>query len=317
MPKEESRDPYPMTSAAAKAMMQSSTTHEQPYNDNSNHSNPPNSNNDIMNSMSSWQSTRISTHWNSKQHNSHSNHEDMEMGTTTSLTNPTTKTRMEWLEDEEDEEDDVIPSSHASKRFFFFFSSSSFWNRNKLFKRMYGDIEMDDVIQSLSLSATLFFLIGGYWLLRSLKDPVLTALCGVQAIPKAKMLSVVIVLLVVFIYNSCIDFVHASHGRYHMHQLFYVFGMFYFAMFAGIAFLLNTEAYGLEHVTVPSESRILGWVSYCTIESFGSVMVSLFWSFVNSNVSLEAAKSTYGFIVAAAQVGSILGPTGKLSCILG
>jgi AAA family ATP:ADP antiporter len=59
----------------------------------------------------------------------------------------------------------------------------------------------------------------------------------------------------------------------------------------------------------PSPWRILGWVSYCSIESFGSVMVSLFWSFANSNISLETAKASYGVMVATAQVGSILGPT--------
>ena len=38
-------------------------------------------------------------------------------------------------------------------------------------------------------------------------------------------------------------------------------------------------------------------------------MVSLFWSFANSNFSLETAKASYGVMVATAQVGSILGPT--------
>ena len=48
-------------------------------------------------------------------------------------------------------------------------------------------------------------MIGGYWLLRSLKDPVLTALCGVSSIPKAKMLSVFVVLGVVAVYNHLLD----------------------------------------------------------------------------------------------------------------
>jgi AAA family ATP:ADP antiporter len=50
-------------------------------------------------------------------------------------------------------------------------------------------------------------------------------------------------------------------------------------------------------------------VSYCAIESFGSIFVSLFWSFVNSTVSLEHAKASYGLIIAGAQIGAILGPT--------
>jgi len=65
---------------------------------------------------------------------------------------------------------------------------------------------------------------------------------------------------------------------------------------------------GLENQQ-PDPSRILGWISYCSIESFGSVMVSLFWSFANSSFSLETAKASYGVMVATAQIGSILGPT--------
>ena len=54
---------------------------------------------------------------------------------------------------------------------------------------------------------------------------------------------------------------------------------------------------------------IAGWVSYCAIESFGSICVSLFWAFVNSSVNVETAKSAFGLIIAGANLGSIIGPT--------
>ena len=38
-------------------------------------------------------------------------------------------------------------------------------------------------------------------------------------------------------------------------------------------------------------------------------MVSLFWSFANSNFNLKQAKRSFGIMVAVAQVGSIIGPT--------
>ena len=31
----------------------------------------------------------------------------------------------------------------------------------------------------------------------------------------------------------------------------------------------------------------IGWFSYCAIESFGSIGVSLFWAFVNATIDLE------------------------------
>jgi AAA family ATP:ADP antiporter len=173
----------------------------------------------------------------------------------------------------------------------------------KIYKRLYGDkLPVSEMLRTLCLATTLFFMIGGYWLLRSLKDSVLMALCGVQAIPKAKMLSVFVVLFVVSIYNHLLDSPNVAK-----HQLFYIFGSFYFVLFTIISFLLMNEDIGLAN-KYQSEGRVLGWVSYCAIESFGSVMVSLFWSFANSNISLETAKASYGVMVATAQLGSIIGP---------
>jgi len=167
-----------------------------------------------------------------------------------------------------------------------------------LFHFLYGPLSTSEILRALRLSVPLFFLIGSYWLLRSLKDPVITAICGVQVIPRAKMLSVIVVLCVVTIYNYLLD-------RVPRHLLFYYFGVFYFFLFSGIAWLLRGE---LEDA-VPDEGRLLGWVSYCCIESFGSLMVSLFWSFTNSITLPSTQKSTYGFLTAVAQIGSILGPT--------
>jgi ATP:ADP antiporter, AAA family len=172
----------------------------------------------------------------------------------------------------------------------------------RVYKRLYGDkLPPSEMLRTLSLATTLFFIIGGYWLLRSLKDTVLISLCGVQAIPKAKMLSVFVVLGVVSVYNKLLD---SSMPK---HQIFYVFGSFYFLLFCSIALMLMNPTIGLAN-KYQSESRILGWMSYCSIESFSSVMVSLFWSFANSNVSLETAKASYGVMVAMAQLGSITGP---------
>ena len=174
-----------------------------------------------------------------------------------------------------------------------------------LHRRVYGDtFPWNDFVRTMVLSSTLFVMIGGYWLLRSLKDVVLAALCGVESIPKAKMLSVFVVLGVVAIYNYLLD---ESNG-FRKEQLFYVFGTFYAVLFTGIAYLLNHPTIGLAN-QVEDPTRLLGWVSYCGIESFGSVMVTLFWSFANSNFNLKQAKRSYGLMVATAQVGSILGPT--------
>lgn len=173
----------------------------------------------------------------------------------------------------------------------------------RIHTRLYGKHHPpSETLRALVLSLTLFVMIGGYWLLRSLKDPVLITLCGITVIPYAKILSVFVVLVFVAVYNRLLD------SDMPKHYLFYIFGTFYLLLFLIISLCLFHPTIGLPNQN-QSPWRILGWISYCSIESFGSIMVSLFWSFANSNFNLEQAKSSYGLLIASGQVGSILGPT--------
>lgn len=52
---------------------------------------------------------------------------------------------------------------------------------------------------------------------------------------------------------------------------------------------------------------LVGWGSYFSIESFGSILVALFWSFTVSVTATDAAKKGFPFIIAGAQFGSIIG----------
>jgi AAA family ATP:ADP antiporter len=169
------------------------------------------------------------------------------------------------------------------------------------FTRLYGKMSWDEKARLFWLAATLFFIIGGYWLLRSIKDPVISSINGVDAIPKAKMLSVVVVTVGVGIYNELYD-------RFEPHQLFYLIGGFYALLFSMIGAALMHPVYGIYN-TEADPTRLLGWVSYCAIESFGSIGVTNFWAFANSVYDLERAKKAYGLLIACAQLGSVAGPT--------
>ena len=71
----------------------------------------------------------------------------------------------------------------------------------KVNRRMNGGIFSfdDDQIRVAWLSITLFFTVGGYWLLRSLKDPIISIIDGVDRIPQAKIASLFVVLFLVVI----------------------------------------------------------------------------------------------------------------------
>lgn len=55
------------------------------------------------------------------------------------------------------------------------------------------------------LSLTLFSIIGGFWLLDSLKDTVLEGTVGLENQPRAKLVSVAVTLLLVIQYNRLVD----------------------------------------------------------------------------------------------------------------
>jgi len=89
------------------------------------------------------------------------------------------------------------------------------------------------------------------------------------------------------------------------HQLFKVICGAYSAIFLATAALLSSTTYGLygpDGAALPaSPTRMLGWVHYFAIESYGSLVVSLFWQYTNSQVNLKEAKTQYGLITAGGQ----------------
>ena len=73
---------------------------------------------------------------------------------------------------------------------------------DKASKKLFGEIPPEDKLRVIWLSGTLFFIVGGYWLLRSLKDPIIATLVGVDRIPQAKIGSLFVVLALVLLCTS-------------------------------------------------------------------------------------------------------------------
>ncbi|MCK4264741.1 hypothetical protein KAW80_00065 [Candidatus Babeliales bacterium] len=171
----------------------------------------------------------------------------------------------------------------------------------RLKKTMFGDIAPVEVKKYLLLALTFFFTIGAYWLLRPLKDGIFFNTVGKDLQPNAKWFSLVIVLFLVFVYNKMIDL-------FEKHKLFYILGIFYSALFFLITYFLAHPTIGLANKAIGSH-RWIGWLVYFSIESFGSLMIALFWSFVASITDANSAKRGFPIVIAGGQVGGILGPT--------
>ncbi|MBD3273219.1 hypothetical protein GF385_02600 [Candidatus Dependentiae bacterium] len=170
----------------------------------------------------------------------------------------------------------------------------------RFFKFFGKDLDEQEIQKFSLLALAFFFTVGGYWLLKTLKDGFFFNFVGGNYQPKAKMLSLVVISILVPIYSKLVD-------HFHRHQLFYIIGSFYAAFF-GLVSIFLLFSFDTPGTFYYKFMKIIAWAAYVLIESFGSIMVALFWSFVASTTDASSAKKGYFLIVAGAQLGAIVGP---------
>lgn len=178
----------------------------------------------------------------------------------------------------------------------------------------WGDFTKEELKKFALLAIIFGFTIGVYWLLRPLKDAVFSKTVGADWIPFAKWLSLFIVIPLGMVYSKLVD-------AFPRHRVFYALSAIYatLALVFGFAFLHSD--YGLTNLVVTVKEsgelhsqhalqlgRALGWAWYVFVESFGSIMVVLFWAFAADTTTPEAAKRGFPIVAFGAQVGGILGP---------
>jgi AAA family ATP:ADP antiporter len=150
------------------------------------------------------------------------------------------------------------------------------------------------------LSVTLAFIVGVYWLLRPIKDALFMNIVGPLYLPYAKVASIIFLILLILVYSKLVDI-------FKKQKLIYIITISYSLLFVLISLLLTHQTIGLYNTT-PNKYRLLGWTIYLGVESFVSLVVALFWSFVASISDTQSAKHGYALIIAGAQFGTIIGP---------
>lgn len=150
------------------------------------------------------------------------------------------------------------------------------------------------------LSLIFSAIIGTYWLLRPLKDSIFMSVVGSDYIPYAKFLSLGIVFPLVIIYSKLVDI-------FPRQKLFYVLCTIYGVVCLIFAFLAYNPSIGLSIVD-PSPGRLWGWAWYVYVESFGSLIVALFWAFAADTTTPDSASRGYPMVAFGGQIGNIIGP---------
>lgn len=152
----------------------------------------------------------------------------------------------------------------------------------------------------LFLAASFFMIIGTYWTMRPLKDSIFMSIVGSDYLPNAKILSLFLIVPIVILYSKLVD-------RFPRHQIFYGLFSLYglIAIFFWWAFAHPTI--GLAN-TETSPLRVIGWLWYVWVESFGSLFVAMFWAIVTDTTLPESAKRGFPIISLCGQLGNIFGP---------
>jgi len=152
----------------------------------------------------------------------------------------------------------------------------------------------------------LTLIIASFWTLDSLKDPVFEATVGMRFQPGAKLWSVITTLIVVCIYDALTGLVEK---QWLFHVVSVLFGLIFFIISALMYNVTNNMNSDNTKGKVQGDYCFVGYLTYFAIESYGSLMVAMFWSFTNNLMRLEEAKDVYGVIISCAQIGAVLGST--------
>ncbi len=166
---------------------------------------------------------------------------------------------------------------------------------------LWGNFESKEELRKFGLMAIIFgLIIATYWAMRPIKDSIFNAIVGGKYLWLAKILSVVIIAPLVILYSKLID-------KYPRQKVFYGLLATYTILTACFALVFMHPTLGLAN-TVASTDRYVGWMWYVFVESFGSLIVALFWVIATDITLPEPAKRGFPVIALFGQIGNIFGP---------
>lgn len=167
-------------------------------------------------------------------------------------------------------------------------------------RALWGDVTNEELKQFGLLSFSFFFVVGSYWMLRELKNAWFMELVGPEGLPYAKGVSIISLVVLLVFYNKLVNLLEKTH-------LLYTLSVIYGGVFLTIAGFLSSHT-----VRNGDIGWVLGWVLYVAIESFGSLVVTSFWSYVASVTEVQQARRCYPLLVSGAQLGAIVGSLANL-----
>jgi AAA family ATP:ADP antiporter len=170
---------------------------------------------------------------------------------------------------------------------------------NSFLKSRVGNYTSEELKKFSFLGFIFILTIAVYWFLRTGKDGVFNTIVGFKMQPIAKFVSMFFTFPLTIFYGYLVD-------KFPKHRVFYALATIYSIGTFIFAFLLSHETIGIAN-TIADNWRLIGWGYYLFVESFGSIMVVLFWTYAADITSPEDGKRWFPFLSFMAQFGQLFG----------
>lgn len=170
----------------------------------------------------------------------------------------------------------------------------------------FGVFDKEEFKKFLRMGLIFALIIGVYWTLRPLKDAIFIQLVDRLHLPYAKTVSVLALLPLVMFYTRLLE-------RTSREKMLMILPAFYGFTILGFAILMSIAQAPAEVIAARSfilyyATKALGYLWYLFVESFGSLVVALFWAFASDTTEPAPAKRGFPLVVAIGQMGGILFP---------
>jgi len=170
----------------------------------------------------------------------------------------------------------------------------------------FGNFEREEFKKFLRMGLIFALIIGVYWTLRPLKDAIFIQLVDKLHLPYAKTISVLALLPLVMFYTKLLE--RTSRERMLIIlPTFYGFGVLIFSFLMQFVQASETEVAARTSFAFLA-TRGVGYLWYLFVESFGSLVVALFWAFAADTTEPSQAKRGFPMVVAIGQMGGIICP---------
>ena len=178
-----------------------------------------------------------------------------------------------------------------------------------VFSPLFGSFEREEFKKFLKMGAVFSAIIGSYWTLGTIKEALISTLIGPAMLPYAKATGLLCLVPMLMLYSRLLDY-------FSRERLFYMLSIGYTGVIIFFSFLIMSNSIGEADAAVIAArtgwaawgTHCLGYMYYAVVETYGSLMVALFWSIAVDTTQPESAKKGFSLVMALGQLGGIIGP---------